>query len=319
MNGASNEQMTAWAISDGAAGNALQAQVLAGALCGAAREVRIGIDAPWRWLAPRLVAGSQRAIHGEDFGPPWPTLAVGCGRLAALATRALRRWSGARCLCVQILDPRIDPRHYDVVVAPRHDGLAGDNVITTTGSLNAIDDAWLAAARVRFSAIGALPAPRVAVLVGAPTRSQALDRRYFDALLAELGRLHARDGGSFLVTTSRRTPAALAGHLRQAFAAWPGLYWSNDADGDNPYAGLLAWADRVVVTPDSANMLSEACATGVPVHSIVDRPVRGRLAALHAELSALGHLVAPGEAARATAPLRELPRVVAAVRRRWQA
>ncbi|MCW5568622.1 MAG: mitochondrial fission ELM1 family protein, partial [Dokdonella sp.] len=81
MNGASNEQMTAWAISDGAAGNALQAQVLAGALCGAAREVRIGIDAPWRWLAPRLVAGSQRAIHGEDFGPPWPTLAVGCGRL----------------------------------------------------------------------------------------------------------------------------------------------------------------------------------------------------------------------------------------------
>ena len=35
--------------------------------------------------------------------------------------------------------------------------------------------------------------------------------------------------------------------------------------GANPYAGMLAWADAVVVTGDSVSMLSEALATSVPV------------------------------------------------------
>lgn len=313
------EDTTAWAISDGAAGNARQALALAGALCSEPRNVCIDVDAPWRWLAPRLVAGSRRAVHGEGFAEPWPALAVGCGRLAALATRGLAGWSGGRCFRVQILDPRIDPRHYDLVVAPRHDGLVGANVVTTTGALNPVDDAWLAAARTRFASLGELPVPCTAVLVGASTGTQAIDAEYSDALLAELARLHARDGGSFLVTTSRRTPPALAERLRSAFARWPGLFWADDADGANPYAGLLAWAERIVVTPDSVNMLSEACATGVPVHSLVRTPMRGKLARFHAELAELGHLVAIGEPSRAAAPLRELAGVAAIVRERWGA
>ena len=40
--------------------------------------------------------------------------------------------------------------------------------------------------------------------------------------------------------------------------------WSG-ANADNPYMGMLAWADRLIVTGDSIAMLSEACATGKPV------------------------------------------------------
>jgi mitochondrial fission protein ELM1 len=35
---------------------------------------------------------------------------------------------------------------------------------------------------------------------------------------------------------------------------------------ENPYFGLLALADAIVVTSDSVSMVSEACATGKPVH-----------------------------------------------------
>ena len=50
-----------------------------------------------------------------------------------------------------------------------------------------------------------------------------------------------------------------------AIATWkrPGLTWCGEADGANPYAGVLAWADRIVCSPDSVNMVSEACATRV--------------------------------------------------------
>ena len=90
-----------------------------------------------------------------------PAVAIGCGRQAALATRLLRA-RGSRT--IQILDPRLDPAHWDLVIAPEHDGLAGANVLTLLGSLNPVDDAWLADARTAFPAFAHLPSPRTAVL-----------------------------------------------------------------------------------------------------------------------------------------------------------
>src|SRR5690606_27230614 len=41
-------------------------------------------------------------------------------------------------------------------------------------------------------------------------------------------------------------------------------FW--DGSGDNPYTGILAAADYIIVTEDSVSMTSEALATGKPVH-----------------------------------------------------
>lgn len=43
-------------------------------------------------------------------------------------------------------------------------------------------------------------------------------------------------------------------------------FW--DGNGDNPYQGMLAWADALLVTEDSVSMLSEAVSTGKPVYII---------------------------------------------------
>jgi len=45
----------------------------------------------------------------------------------------------------------------------------------------------------------------------------------------------------------------------------PGGGWMWEGTGDNPYFGLLALADAVVVTEDSVSMVSEAVATSAPV------------------------------------------------------
>ncbi|WP_300618255.1 mitochondrial fission ELM1 family protein [Dokdonella sp.] len=282
---------TCWAISDGAAGNENQCLALARALGFEPRVLRVRLRQPWDAFAPRLTIAAASAIRDADgapLAPPWPDLAIGCGRRAALVTRSLRGWSGGRCFTVQILDPRIDSRAFDLVIAPQHDGIAGANVVRSIGALNAVDAGWLAAGRARFADLSQLPAPRTAVLVGGSNRAQKLDAAYFDALLERLAARREADGGSFLVSLSRRTPAALAARLREAFARFPGRFWNGD--GENPYAGFLAWADAIVVTPDSVNMLSEACATGKPVYTFAPRPIGGKLAAFHAELAGSGHL-----------------------------
>ena len=305
------------ALHDGRAGNRRQALALAAALAGDAGEIVLAPRPPWRWLAPRVLP-----LAGHAFGPGFaalagqaPGIAIGCGRQAALATRLLRRhgWK-----TVQILDPRLPPRHWDLLVVPAHDRLRGANVLPLDGSLNPVDEAWLAAGRAAFPQLAALPAPRVGVLVGGPTRHAPWDADDARAAFARIAADVRARGGSVLATTSRRTPAAVADALRGACAGLPGIVWTGAADGPNPYAGLLGWADRLACTCDSVNLLSEACATAVPVEGIAPMRARGRAGAFVARLQALrrigaGDAAAPDLHAR---PLRETARIARHVRQR---
>ncbi len=312
-----------WAITDEATGNQRQALALAGALGLPVRHLVLEPRAPWSWFAPRLLAGGRLALPAaqrELFAPPWPRVALGCGRAAALFTRLLRPLSGGACHTVQILDPRIDPAYWDTVIAPRHDGLHGANVLTPLGSLHPIDEAWLADARQAFPRLGELPRPRMGVLLGGPRKGIALDARYAEALEQRLRARHQRDGGSLMVVASRRTPAALAELLRRQLDDVPGVFWRDAADGPNPYPGVLGWADRLVATPDSVNMLSEACGVGCPVETVLAAPLPPRIARFHQALREAGYLCAGDDAAiPAPAPLRETAGLAARVRERMAA
>jgi mitochondrial fission protein ELM1 len=52
--------------------------------------------------------------------------------------------------------------------------------------------------------------------------------------------------------------------LRDSLAGLSCEIW--DGTGENPYFGYLGLADAIVATADSVNMVTEACATGKPVH-----------------------------------------------------
>lgn len=300
-----------WAISDGAAGNARQALALAQAIGSEPRVVCVELSNPWRSLAPRLTTGARFALPSSlrwQFAPPWPDFAIGCGRQAALLVRMMRTWSVGRTFTVQILDPRIDPLLFDAVVVPKHDALSGANVLLTTGSLNPIDDAWLADAANEFANLQKLPQPRTALLIGGPRHGLELDASWLDEMIERLQQWLSREHGSLMITVSRRTPPEWTQRLRGAFHNGCAYFWTGDTDGANPYAGYLAHADRIVVTPDSVNMLSEACATGKPVFTLLPANAQGKLVTFHAELRERGlvHEIANDVSFfDAPAPLRE--------------
>lgn len=305
-----------WVVSDAAAGNRRQALALASALgFSQPREWILHARAPWRWIAPRRLPGA-RAAFGSTFAgalaQPAP-LVIGCGRQAALATR-LAREHGART--VQILDPRLDPRRWDVVIAPAHDRLQGGNVLTPLGSMHPVDARWLAAARAAHPSLAGLPGPRLLLLLGGAVANVALDRRWWNATLAQLTAL-ASTHASLMISVSRRTPAWLRQAARDALPELPGQRWLDADARDNPYPGMLAWADTIVVSPDSVNMISEACATTAPVLVPGMERAHGRHAAFLRALQASGRIVALLAGAplpSAIAPLIETPRIAARVR-----
>ena len=102
------------------------------------------------------------------------------------------------------------------------------------------------------------------MLIGGSNRAYrlTLDRL---AVFAEMIAASLRaTGGSVALTPSRRTGDAGVALLRERLKGLPASIW--DMTGDNPYYAYLAVADAFLVTADSVSMISEAAATGRPVH-----------------------------------------------------
>ena len=66
--------------------------------------------------------------------------------------------------------------------------------------------------------------------------------------------------------------------------------WRGAQDGPYPYPGVLAWSDRLLVSPDSVNMLSEAAATRAPVFAWSADATTGRLRVFVDALRASGRV-----------------------------
>lgn len=281
-----------WAVSDGRAGNAAPAlglaeavarlrpaEVVEKAIAWKGRSGRL----PW-WLmpAPRRLLEDRSAI-----APPWPDIWIGTGRATLPLSLRIRRWSRGATFVVQTQDPRVPTRAFDLVVPPRHDRLSGENVFPITGSPHRVTAELLAEARASFAdRIDPLPAPRVAVLIGGRSKSFDLTPERAAALAHEIEAAVGAAGGSVMVTFSRRTPEAAQALLAARLRSLPGLIW--DGEGPNPYFALLGYADHVLVTEDSANMATEAAATGKPVHILKLEGQSLKFGLLHEDLQSLG-------------------------------
>ena len=304
-----------WVLHDGKAGMASQALGLAEATGFSFIERQLHIRFPWRCLPPRLWFLPLAATE-PTLSPPWPDLVIGCGRNTATPALAIRRASGGGILTAQIQNPGVGFGEFDLLVVPEHDRLHGPRVIVTRGAVHRVTRARLAAERGRFPALAALPRPILSVLIGGANKAYRLTLRRLGEIADAVAAVLHSQGGSALVTTSRRTGAAGIGLLRDRLGNLPVAIW--DGSGENPYFAYLALADAFMVTADSVSMISEAAATGNPVHILDLDGGNAKFARFHVAMQAAGitrpfsgrieswRYTIPDDTARAGAALREL-------------
>ena len=271
-----------WIVTEGIAGTENQCLGVAEAL-GVMPEIkRIGLRQPWKSLSPYLGFECGWSFTGDPLSPPWPDLLLASGRKAIAAARYIKRMSGAKTLCVQIQDPRVNPAQFDLVAVPAHDPARGENVIVTSAAPNRITAQRLADARDEFAPLlSPLPALRVAVMIGGNSKAYTMSAEITRKLASDL-KVLSHNGYSLMVTASRRTGETNQQILKDVLQGENIYYW--DGSGDNPYFGFLAWADFILVTADSVSMISEAASTGKPVYMI---PLEGgakRLESFHNHL-----------------------------------
>jgi mitochondrial fission protein ELM1 len=265
---------TCWCVTDGRPGMENQTVGLAEAMGLRPVIKRVVLKTLWRIASPHITAFKRYAMseRGDQLSPPWPDILIATGRPSILPALFVKGQSGGRTFTVQLQDPVSLRWRFDRIVVPAHDGLSGDNVIVMDGALHRVTPEILAGAAAQWADRLAVPRPTIAVLLGGNNSRYRLGAEEMAALGQQLRALSAQ-GYGLLITPSRRTGDENMAILEAALADCPAFIW--DGSGENPYFGMLALADALIVTCDSVNMISEACSTGKPVH-VLSLPAQGR-------------------------------------------
>jgi len=280
----SEYKKTCWIVTEGIAGTENQCLGLAEALGVDPVIKRIKLRPLWRWFSPWLKWGIDGALaaDSDSIDPPYPDILIASGRKSIGLALHIKKASGGKTFLVQVQDPHINLRRFDLVVVPHHDKARGKNVVVTAGALHRVTAEKITAEMEAFEALGRLPHPRLAVLIGGNSKAHRMTAKNARALAAQL----KATGASLMVTASRRTGVENTKILREALQGENFFFW--DGQGGNPYFAMLGYADYIVVTEDSVSMASEAISTGKPVYIAKLEGGSDKFRRFHAHLQALG-------------------------------
>ncbi len=275
---ADNPQPRIWLVLGDKLGDNAQVRRVATALGRAYVEKTLVFLPEFRQGKPVFRPSVDHLDHqaSDDLAPPWPDLILTSGSRPSMAALWIKQQSGGRTRLAVIGRPKRMLNHFDLAVVPCHYIMpSSPRVLALDFPLMEVDGDRLAAARDAWAArFDAMPRPLTAVFVGGPTQPFRMDEGVAADLARCLCDLTRREGGSLYVTTSRRTPPDVVEALRERLPEGSELFvWSPHAS-DNPYLGLLAHADRFVVTGDRVSMLVEVARLGRPlaIHELPSRP-----------------------------------------------
>ena len=220
-------------------------------------------------LGPNLFGIVRR--DSSPLAPPWPELIVSAGRRNEPVCRWVQREAakdGHAVKLVHVGRPWASHECFDLVVTtPQYRLPHKANILHNTTPLHRVTESKLRAAAAEWAPRFAhLPRPRIAVLLGGNAGPYTFDPEAGDQLGRAAAALARAEGGSVLVTSSRRTPADALAALEAALDVPRFVHAWRKGAADNPFFGLLALGDAFVVTSDSMSMLTEAASTERPVH-----------------------------------------------------
>ena len=261
-----------WVLEGAHGGDNAQMEVLAEALGWPWERKALSFKATHRLPAALLgesVAGLDAAGRA-GLAPPWPDVVIACGKRSAPVARWIKRRSQGRTATVHMGRPRAPLDAFDVVLTTAQYRLPmRSNVLYLTRALNRVSTATLSRARAGWAdELAALPTPRIGVVLGGDRWPYRFSTGFAERLARELDALARRRRGSLLVVDSPRTPEgfvdAVSRRLAMPHRAIPHRLERQPLG----YPAVLALADTLVVTEDSASLLAEATATGTPVHTV---------------------------------------------------
>ena len=92
----------------------------------------------WKMIPPKLTPISQSVYKKID--QPEFDIISSCGRKSVIPSIHLKNNSKKKVSNIHIQAPKVHFNHFDFIVAPEHDSVKGQNVISTKGAIHYLTD-----------------------------------------------------------------------------------------------------------------------------------------------------------------------------------
>ena len=248
----------AWCVTDGVVGNISQVKGLANAMKLNYQLKTVELRFPWKYLPPGYLLNIDSAIKNiDDFKDDIkPDYIITCGRKSVYLSLLFKSKLKNKVKTIHIQDPKINPKLFDHVIAPKHDSISGKNVIKSELAINHInDDLLLLEAEAFKDSFHSLSRPIVTLIFGGKSKNYIFDESAVINLSQKIDEIVANNSISLVILFSRRTDLFIRDFIKTKYSRIHTV-WNDEAK--NPYLALLSLSSCLICTSDSVSMISEA-------------------------------------------------------------
>ena len=216
----------------------------------------------WKNIPPKFTPISQnvyKKIGQTDFD-----LIISCGRKSVIPSIHLKNCLKRKVINIHIQDPKVNFNNFDLIVAPEHDSIDGQNVITTKGAIHYLTESEIIKNKDYLNSFIKKDERKIcALIMGGPTKYYDYSSRNMKNIFSLLSEFVKKNDLQIVVIPSMRTPKATIDYASEWFGKNHTII--NNVD-KKAYLSALSISKNIVVTCDSSSMISEAALTGKPIY-----------------------------------------------------
>ena len=255
-------------LTEGMHGMISQVEGLAKALDIEFTHQKVELNSFWKMIPPSFTPISNIVFKKFDISDF--DIIISCGRKSVIPSIYLKKNSNKKIFNIHIQDPKVSLKNFDFIIAPEHDSLNGQNVITSKGAIHYLTLDEIKNNHTYLEQKLEKNKDCLLLVLGGPNKYYNYDDNNLINIFDKIKKILNNNNLQAIVIPSMRTPKKTI-NLADELLGKENLVINNI--DKKAYLSGLSLAKYIVVTCDSTSMISEAAITGKPIY-IADIPTK---------------------------------------------
>ena len=222
---------------------------------------KIEINNFWKLFPPK-VTPVQDFVFKNKINSQFDVV-ISCGRKSVIPSIYLKKKFKNKIINIHIQEPKVSLNNFDFVVAPEHDGLKGNNVLTSKGAVHYLTNDELDQNENYLKSRINSQKKIVTLILGGPTRYYDYSNQVIEGVFSKIEQNFLKNNYQVIIIPSMRTPQNIIEKAKNYFDKDQIIIPNVDKKA---YLSSLKISDHIIVTCDSTSMISEAAITGKPIY-----------------------------------------------------
>jgi len=222
---------------------------------------KIELNNFWKLFPPKITP-VKNFVFKNELGHEF-NIVISCGRKSVIASLYLKNKYKSKIINIHIQNPKVSLSNFDFIIAPEHDSLFGENVVTSKGAIHYLTNDELIENENYLKPRIDPQKKIVSFIIGGPNKYYDYNDKIIDEIFLKIENNFIKNNYQAIIIPSMRTPKNIIEKAQNYFNKNQIIVLDVDKKA---YLSALKLADHIVVTCDSTSMISEAAITGKPIY-----------------------------------------------------